>query len=233
MRAVELSASYRDALDYAWRLHGAERRKAGEVPTLAHLLGVSALVLGAGGTEAEGIAALLHDAAEDHGGVQRLDDIRRRFGSDVAEIVRLCSDSLEEDPGAKAPWWPRKVGYVHRLDALPPLAPALTVAAADKLDNARSLLHEYRIDGEAVWARFDAASGRAGQLWYYGRLATMFEARLAGDPRRAQLARQLTEVLRGLRDSIVASGGADPALLEQEIEAGRRRERELSLGPAC
>ena len=33
------------------------------------------------------IAALLHDAVEDHGGTARLEDIRRNFGAKVARMV--------------------------------------------------------------------------------------------------------------------------------------------------
>ena len=39
------------------------------------------------------------------------------------------------------------------------------VVAADKLDNARSLLREYRIRGESLWNFFHG--GREGTLWYY------------------------------------------------------------------
>jgi GTP pyrophosphokinase len=39
------------------------------------------------------------------------------------------------------------------------------VVAADKLDNARSLLREYRVRGELLWNFFHG--GRAGTLWYY------------------------------------------------------------------
>jgi GTP pyrophosphokinase len=39
------------------------------------------------------------------------------------------------------------------------------VVAADKLDNARSLLREYRVRGESLWDFFHG--GRAGTLWYY------------------------------------------------------------------
>ncbi|MGA9071615.1 MAG: HD domain-containing protein, partial [Terracidiphilus sp.] len=84
-----LSDSFTRAVDYARHLH-IERRKGTEVPYMAHLLGVAALVMGEAGhtdfpvTEEMVIAALLHDAAEDHGGELRLEDIARNFGADVA-----------------------------------------------------------------------------------------------------------------------------------------------------
>ena len=49
-----------------------------------------------GGDEEKAIAALLHDAAEDQGGHAMLARIEARFGSTVSEIVRGCSDSLDQ-----------------------------------------------------------------------------------------------------------------------------------------
>ena len=42
------------------------------------------------------IAAILHDAAEDHGGLTRLKDIEHHFGGEVARMVEGPSDSLAE-----------------------------------------------------------------------------------------------------------------------------------------
>ena len=74
------------AVDYARHLH-IERRKGTAIPAMAHLLGVASLVMGEAGltgfpvTEDMVIAALLHDAVEDHGGATRLADIRQNFGA--------------------------------------------------------------------------------------------------------------------------------------------------------
>ena len=53
------------AVEWVTELHDAQTRKGGDVPYVAHLLEVSALVLEDGGTESEAIAGLLHDAIED------------------------------------------------------------------------------------------------------------------------------------------------------------------------
>ena len=73
-----------------------------------------------GGSEDEAIAGLLHDAAEDHGGRERLEDIRRRFGDAVANIVEDCTDSWETP---KPPWAERKRAYIEHARACP-LQPA-------------------------------------------------------------------------------------------------------------
>lgn len=132
-----LTERFVDSVRYAAALHAADTRKGGDVPYLGHLLAVSALVIDHEGSEDQAIAALLHDAAEDHGGEARLHHIADEFGAEVAAIVEHCSDSLEPEGVAKAPWWSRKVAYIERFDRETTAGPALLVATADKLDNAQ------------------------------------------------------------------------------------------------
>jgi (p)ppGpp synthase/HD superfamily hydrolase len=159
---MALSDRYYEALEYAARLHAQQVRKGSDVPYLSHLLAVSSLVLEHGGDEDEAIAALLHDAVEDQGGARTAEEIRRRFGARVAEIVSGCSDT-ESDIRPKPAWRPRKEAHLDRLRTAPPSV--LLVVAADKLHNARSIALEYRRSGEALWGRF--SGGRDGTLWYY------------------------------------------------------------------
>ena len=93
---MELGPRFTDALEYATKLHAGQTRKGKEVPYIGHLLGVTSLVLEAGGNEDQAIAALLHDAAEDQGGERRIGEIRERFGEPVARMVEQASDSVVE-----------------------------------------------------------------------------------------------------------------------------------------
>ena len=113
-----------------------------------------------GGTEDEVIAALLHDAPEDQGGTQRLEDIRVKFGDEVAEIVAGCTDTYEVP---KPPWRERKERYIEHLGSTP--ASVRLVSAADKLHNARAILADLRAIGDELWDRF--TGGKQGTLWYY------------------------------------------------------------------
>ena len=72
---------------------GASCARAPTIPYVAHLLGVTSLVLEMGGSETEAIGALLHDAVEDGGGQPMLERIRGEFGDDAARIVDANSDS--------------------------------------------------------------------------------------------------------------------------------------------
>jgi GTP pyrophosphokinase len=176
-----LGKRFEEAVSYAAVLHGDHVRKgSGGVPYMAHLLGVAALVLEDGGDEDEAIAAMLHDAVEDRGGVPRLEDIRRRFGERVAEIVRGCSDAIREPGEAKADWWPRKCAHLdHLAHADGDLAaPLLRVSMADKLSNLRATVRDARMRGPEFWSVF--SQGAASQLWYYGRMIEIFRARCPG-----------------------------------------------------
>jgi (p)ppGpp synthase/HD superfamily hydrolase len=130
------------AARYAADVHRYDLRKATEIPYLSHLWSVAALVLEHGGDDRQVAAALLHDVAEDHGGEARLNEIRREFGQDVAELVEGLSDTLAE---VKEPWRPRK-------------------------QSARCILADLRVVGPSLWERF-TVSNPEDQLWYYEGLA--------------------------------------------------------------
>jgi (p)ppGpp synthase/HD superfamily hydrolase len=174
--ALLLSPRFIHAVEYAREIH-VGLRKGTEVPYMAHLLGVASLVLGETGhvpfpvTEDMVIAAVLHDAVEDEGGLPRLRDIEEKFGPEVASIVEGCTDSFEEDAGRKQEWEARKASYIERLRNEPP--GTLLVSAADKLYNARAILEDYREVGPKIWERFK--KGRDQQLWYFRELLRVYD----------------------------------------------------------
>src|SRR3954453_14631987 len=118
MGAGPLSERFDEALVYAAAHHRTQTRKGSRVPYMSHLMSVSALVLEHGGSEDQAIAALLHDAVEDapagQGGAG-LAGIRSRFGHAVADIVRACSDGLDEAGNRSGSWPERKRPYVAAL----------------------------------------------------------------------------------------------------------------------
>ena len=191
-----LTGKFTSAIEYARHLH-IERRKGSGIPYMAHLLGVAALVMGEAGhepfpvTEDMVVAALLHDAVEDHGGTPRLNDIEANFGANVARMVAGLSDSFSEDSSHKESWLDRKQSYLDRLRDEP--ADVRLISAADKLYNARAMLEDYRVIGPEVWKRFKR--GRADQLWYFDELVKVF--RSFGDSRIVEeLGRVVAELRR-------------------------------------
>ena len=182
-----LTARFDDAFRYAHQLHGVQTRKGTNAPYIGHLMGVTSIVLDDGGEEDEAIGALLHDAVEDHGGRERLEEIRQRFGDGVARIVEDCTDSWESP---KRPWEERKRLYVEHARRL--AGPSLRVSAADKVHNAYAILRDLRNTGETVWTRFNAAPDDV--MSYYESLVRAY--REAGGGR---LVDELDRIVRGIQ----------------------------------
>ncbi len=166
-RAVKLGPRFLRAFEFAAEKHKNQTRKASTIPYIAHLIGVASLVLEAGGDEDLAIAALLHDVVEDCGGAPMLKEVRRKFGARVAKVVDGCTDA---DTEPKPPWRERKEKYIAHLKKAD--VDTRLVSAADKLNNVRSILSDYRAIGESVWSRFNG--GREGTLWYYRTLRDQF-----------------------------------------------------------
>jgi (p)ppGpp synthase/HD superfamily hydrolase len=199
--ALALTPRFSHAVDYARQIH-VGYRKGTKVPYMAHLLGVASLVMGESDqvpfpvTEDMVIAALLHDAVEDEGGLPRLRDIEQNFGTEVARIVEGCTDSFEEDSNKKQDWGARKRSYMARLWKESP--DTLLVSAADKLYNAHATLEDYRSIGVEVWSRFKR--GRNEQLWYFNELLKVYEEkcpnwRIVGELKR--VVAELTQLSEG------------------------------------
>jgi hypothetical protein len=211
------------AVQFASGLHHAQVRKGTQIPYVAHLMGVCAIVLESGGDEDQAIGALMHDAMEDQGGLPTLETIRRLFGDRVANVVRECSDSESSDPDNKLPWHDRKKAYLEHLHAAS--ADALLVSAADKLHNARAILADYRRIGDEVWLRFNKETSKADQLRYYRALVNTFRQTSAP----VALIDEIDRIVTELESSITGSDKAAEAKqflegFEQYLSARLRSE---------
>lgn len=202
-KPLQLTDRFVRAVDYARQVH-VNCRKETLVPYMAHLLGVASLVMGENGevgfplTEDMVIAALLHDAVEDEGGIPRLRDIEANFGKDVSRMVEGLTDSFEEDSSKKEKWEDRKSSYIKRLRK--ESQETLLVSVADKLYNARSIVADYREEGAQVWKRFKR--GRDQQLWYFNELIKVFDQRGSN--------RMVEELKRVVQELTQLSAGETP-----------------------
>jgi (p)ppGpp synthase/HD superfamily hydrolase len=180
-----LTERFNDALVFTAELHCMQTRKGeGEIPYISHLLGVASLVLEAGGDEDMAIAALLHDAVEDQGGMETLERIRHRFGARVADIVKGCTDDFGGH--TRRSWCERKTKYMEHLREHSDEETRI-VSLADKVHNARTILLDHIEQGDRVFQRF---SGRKeGTMWYYRALVDGF--------RYAESKRPITQFTRG------------------------------------
>ena len=172
-----LGERFDEALKLASTLHRGQTRKATPIPYLAHLMAVAGIVLEANAyhefdnIEDIAIGALLHDAVEDQGHQITLEDIRRRFGDTVHNIVHDCSDAIiEEEHQEKLPWCERKEAYISKIRRKP--HESILVSCADKLHNARTIMFDYDRIGDAIWDRFKPEKEET--LWYYESLYEAF-----------------------------------------------------------
>ncbi len=202
-----LTPRFLEAFSFAAELHGDQVRKGSDTPYLSHLMAVAGIVMEYGGTEDEIIAALLHDSIEDqahkYGGAESLrQEIRRRFGDDVLEIVNGCTDA---DVLPKPPWLARKKAYIDHLSTATPSI--RRVSAADKLHNARTIMSDYREQGDRVFGLFKG--GKEGTMWYYRALVTQFKA-----CEDTPLVRELDHTVTQLEKLVGVIVTLPPAILE-------------------
>jgi (p)ppGpp synthase/HD superfamily hydrolase len=73
----------------------------------------------------------------------------------------------------KPEWLERKKNYLREVKHAD--AETRLVSAADKLHNVRTILADYRQDGESVWKRFSGK--KEGTLWYYRALSDEYQRR--------------------------------------------------------
>lgn len=113
-----------EAVEFAVRWHGDQRRPAGE-PYVEHLLEVvTVLVDGVGVTDVDVLrAGVLHDVVEDT--ECELGEVRERFGARVAELVGWVTKGDDRE------------AYLARLKDAP--EDALTIKLADRLSNVQRL----------------------------------------------------------------------------------------------
>ena len=100
-------------------------------PIMSHVLEVVSLILHFGGDEDTAIAGMLHDINE-RAKKPLLEEIKRKFNANVAEIVRLCSDSKDDS------WREQKQ---KRIDLVASVEKsALLVLSCEVMSNMRRLL---------------------------------------------------------------------------------------------
>ena len=195
-----LGPRFKDALEFAISVHAGQVRKGTSVPYAAHLLAVCSLVLTNGGSEEQAIAALLHDSLEDHPEKVSATEIKQRFGPLVMKLVAACTDTPADYVGGpKPPWRDRKVAYIDQIRSAGP--EGSIVSLADKLDNARAIVDDYRQVGDALWSRFSA--GKDEQLWYYRELVAAFQQTGVRGPMMDELERLVKELSRLMGNAAV------------------------------
>lgn len=126
-----------NALTFAHAAHAAvgQLRKYTNDPYIVHPIAVSAVVATVGGSDEMVMAAVLHDVVEDT--AVTVEDIRRLFGIDVADMVDSLTDVYTTEAYPKLNRATRKEleagRYAYESDEVK------TIKLADMIDNTRSI----------------------------------------------------------------------------------------------
>lgn len=166
-----LSENFDRAYLFAAALHRNQKRKNVPSPFMAHLLAVASLVAENCDDEELVMAAILHDAVEDQGGLPTLEKIKEQFGERVASFVLCCTDSTEMP---RPPKTERNCMYLQSLQSAP--EGAIILSCADKIHNLRSMYADYLLLGPGFWSVFSSPPGDI--LHNYHKLHKLYQERL-------------------------------------------------------
>ena len=161
-----------EAIAFAVKAHDGMRRKKSESPYILHPM-EAAVIVGTMTNDQELIAAAaLHDVVEDAG--ISTEEIEEKFGKRVRELVQ----SETEDKRADLP--PEETWRIRKEESLAVLKNAqntdvLMVWLGDKLANMRSLYRDFKVEGVAMWQRFNQKDVSM-QAWYYRSIADLTSA---------------------------------------------------------
>jgi myo-inositol-1(or 4)-monophosphatase len=158
-----------EAIAFAVKAHDGMRRKKSDAPYILHPM-EAAVIVGTMTNDQNLIAAAaLHDVVEDAD--ITLDEIENKFGKRVRELV----ESETEDKRAELPpsetWRIRKEESLNVLRNTNDIA-VLMVWLGDKLANMRSIYRDFKVEGVAMWQRFNQNNVEE-QAWYYRSIADL------------------------------------------------------------
>jgi guanosine-3',5'-bis(diphosphate) 3'-pyrophosphohydrolase len=155
--AAERSPLVRAALEQARSDHeGQVRNGSGGMPYIEHPVRVAALLDEHGYGDEVLAAALLHDVVEDSD--TTLDELREKFGAEVAGLVGAMTDDESIDDYRE-----RKAEHRERLAAAP--TEAMAIYGADKLTNSRTLRAAYDEEGDSVRDEFKVPIELKLEIW--------------------------------------------------------------------
>ena len=120
-----------NALSYASQMHRFQMRDNGTIPYINHPIEVFHILVSVEVTDTNTlVSALLHDVIEDTEGTY--EDIKEKFGKEVADIVFECSDDQT---------LPKVERKIHQIESIIHKSQsAILVKIADKIANLHSII---------------------------------------------------------------------------------------------
>ena len=154
------------AIIFATQAHSGQVRKNGTTPYILHPIEAASIAAAITDDPEILAAVILHDTVEDTD--VTAEDIRREFGSRVADIVAGDTEEAEDDLPREETWMERKK---NSLAVLSQSSLEIKIMwLSDKLSNMRSFCRMYRLEGDAMWRHFHQQDKKI-QEWYYRAIA--------------------------------------------------------------
>ena len=116
-------------------------------------------------------AAALHDVVEDAD--INIEEIEVRFGKRVRELVESETEDKRADLPPESTWRVRKEESLEVLKNTDDIA-VLMVWLGDKLANMRAIYRDFKVEGIAMWQRFNQKDVTE-QAWYYRSIVELTE----------------------------------------------------------
>ena len=160
-----------EAIAFAVKAHDGMRRKKSEVPYILHPMEAAVIVGTMSDDQCLIAAAALHDVVEDAG--VSIEEIEERFGGRVRELVASETEDKRADLPPADTWRIRKEETLSVLKNTEDLG-VLMVWIGDKLANMRAIYRDWKIEGDAMWQRFNQKDPEE-QAWYYRSIVRLTE----------------------------------------------------------
>ena len=158
-----------EAIAFAVKAHDGMRRKKSRAPYILHPM-EAAVIVGTMTDDQDLIAAaVLHDVVEDAG--ITIEEIEERFGKRVRELVQSETEDKRADLPPESTWRIRKEESLAVLKNTEDPG-VLMVWLGDKLANMRSFYRDWKVEGDAMWQRFNQKDAKE-QAWYYRSIAAL------------------------------------------------------------
>ena len=160
-----------EAIAFAVKAHDGMRRKKSEAPYILHPM-EAAVIVGTMSDDQNLIAAAaLHDVVEDAG--ITIEEVEEKFGKRVRELVESEIEDKRADLPPSDTWRIRKEESLAVLKNTDDIG-VLMVWLGDKLANMRSIYRDWKVEGDAMWQRFNQKNV-SEQAWYYFSIVKLTE----------------------------------------------------------
>ena len=158
---------YKQAIDLSYSFYKDKYRKGIKMPYFTYLSSVSNLIIENNGGTDEVIAALVHDLFEFENNNKRVNQIKRKFGTKVLNIVKQCSNSdLSNEKFLE-----NKKKFLDSMSKMS--QSSLLVSLCDKLHSINCIINDYNKIGKKLWKNHNLSSEETN--WYYKSLCKNFK----------------------------------------------------------